>query len=105
MDTMTRSMSHDGVDPPLDDRRVKNREGRERRRTARPNLSEEMKTAAHARARGVCECSNQNCWHFRRCKAPGVTYLAKRHPATGAVTCMLFCRECARTAGGRGVRL
>jgi hypothetical protein len=104
METMTDSTSPDGVDPPLDGRRAKPREGRERRRTARPALSEEMKAAAHLRARGVCECSNQNCWHFRRCKAPGVAYLAQRS-ATGVVSCMLFCRECARTAGGRGDRL
>lgn len=92
------------VDPPVDDRRAKAREGPERRRKARPVLSDEMKAAARARARGICECSNPNCWHFHRCKAPGVAYLARRS-ATGAVSCVLFCRECARTSGGREDRL
>jgi len=104
MVTMTCSLPPDGVDPPLPDRREKTREGRELRRAARPILSDEMKAAAHARAKGVCECSNQNCWHFHRCKAPGVAYLARRS-ATGVLSCVLFCRECARTAGGRGERL
>jgi hypothetical protein len=80
------------------------RTGPERRRKTRLELSEEMKAAARARAMGICECSSENCWHFRRCKARGVTFVAKRS-ATSVVSCSLFCRECARTAGGREARL
>lgn len=101
---MSNSSPSDGVDPPVDDLRAKVREDRERRRAARPALRDEMKAAARSRSRGICECSNQNCWHFRQCKAPGVAYLAKRS-AAGVVSCVLFCRECARTAGGREERL
>lgn len=101
---MSNSSLPDGVDHPVEDRQAKAREGRERRRTARPVLSDEMKAAARSRARGTCECANQNCWHFHQCKAPGVTYLAKRS-AAGVVSCVLFCRECARTTGGREERL
>jgi hypothetical protein len=104
METMTDSMTPDGDDQPLDRRRAQPREGRERRRTARPVLTDEMKALAHSRSKGICECSNPNCWHFHRCKAPGVAYLAKRS-GTGVLSCALFCRECARTAGGRGERL
>src|ERR1039457_3460349 len=101
---MSNSSLPDGVDPAADDRRAKVREGHERRRKVRPVLSDEMKAAAHSRARGICECANQNCWHFHQCKAPGIAYLAKRS-ATGVVSCGLFCRECARTSGGREERL
>lgn len=94
----------EGVEGTADDRRAKAREGPERRRRPRPVLSDEMKTAARARARGTCECVSDNCWHFRRCKAPAVAFVAKRS-ATGVVSCVLFCRECARTAGGREERL
>jgi hypothetical protein len=104
MERMTDAISPDEIDPRTPDRREKSREGRERRRTARPILSEEMKATAHSRSKGICECANQNCWHFHRCKAPGVAYLARRS-AAGVLSCMLFCRECARTAGGRGERL
>ncbi len=90
----------DSVDRPADDGRAESREGPERRRKVRPVFSDEKKAAARARARGICECSNENCWHFRRCKAPGVAYVAKRS-ATGVLSCVLFCRECARTSGGR----
>ena len=102
--SMSNSSLPDGVDPPLDDRRAKAREGRERRRTARPVMSDEMKAAARSRARGTCECSNQNCWHFHKCKAPAVAYVAKRS-ATRVVSCEFLCRECARTSGGRVGRL
>lgn len=101
---MSNSSSPDGVDPAVEERRVRAREGRERRRAARSVLSDEMKSAARSRARGTCECSNQNCWHFHQCKAPGVAFLAKRS-ATGVVSCVLFCRDCARTSGGREGRL
>lgn len=94
----------EGADPHIEDRRAKPREGSERRRKERVALSEELKTAARLRARGICECSNQNCWHFRRCKAPGVAYMPKRS-TSGALMCDLFCRECARTWGGRADRL
>src|SRR5579863_7847596 len=81
-------------------------EGAERRRMRRPALTEAMKAAAFTRAKGICECTNQNCWHFRRCKAPGLTYLGKRS-ASGALSCSLYCRECARATGpdGSGERL
>jgi hypothetical protein len=102
--SMSNSSPPDDVDPPVEDRRAKARQGRERRRAARVVLSDEMKAAARSRARGTCECSNQNCWHFHQCKAPGVAYLAKRS-ATGVLSCVLFCRECARTSGGREERL
>jgi hypothetical protein len=67
-------------------------------------LSERMKAAARSRARGLCECSNRNCWHVRQCKSPGVAYI-DRFSATGVVWCVLFCRECARTWAGRVDRL
>lgn len=101
---MIKPATPDGVDPPDDHRRATARAGRERRRTLRSELSDEMKTAARSRSMGICECTNQNCWHFHRCKAPGVTYLAKRSDS-GVVSCQFFCRECARTAGGRRDRL
>ena len=88
------------VDPTVNDRRTTIREGCERRRRTRPALSDELKAAAHLRSRGVCECANQNCWHFHQCKAPSVAFLAKRTSA-GVLTCIMFCRECARTAAGR----
>lgn len=92
------------VDPSVNDRRAENREGRERRRKPRPELSDEMKATARLRSRGVCECSNQNCWHFHQCKAPAVAFMPRRSP-TGVLSCLLFCRECATTAGGREGRL
>jgi hypothetical protein len=84
----------------VSDRKGAAPEGRERRRRARPVLSDEMKDAARLRSRGVCECSNPNCWHFRNCKAPSVAFVAKRTPA-GVLSCIMLCRECARTAAGR----
>ena len=101
---MSDSPRRDGADPPVDDRRADTFERGERRRTARPALSDEAKAADSRALKGACECSNQNCWHFRRCKAPGVAYVAKRS-ASGALSCQLFCRECARTSGGRAERL
>src|SRR5580698_9454119 len=97
---MSESPPSEDVDAEVSDRRENTREGRERRRKVRPELSEAMKAAAHLRSRGVCECANQNCWHFHQCKAPSVAFLAKRTPA-GVLTCIMFCRECARTAAGR----
>lgn len=94
----------DGVGPTKDDRQKKGREGSERRRKPRHQLTDEMKTAARKRARGICECTSPNCWHFRQCKAPGVAFVAKRSSA-GVASCVLFCRECARTSGGREERL
>jgi hypothetical protein len=101
---VTSSLPPDGADPTEHDREAKTRQGPERRRTSRKVISDEMKAAARSRSRGTCECSNENCWHFRRCKAPGVAYLSKRS-ASGVAMCALFCRECARTAGGRQERL
>jgi len=101
---MRETSQHVGVEAPADDRREQVREGSERRRKARPALSDEMKAAARLRSRGICECSNQNCWHFRQCKAPAVAFVDKRSGA-GVLSCVLFCRECARTAGGRGQQL
>lgn len=98
------SSQPDGAEPASDDRRAKAREGPERRRKPRPELSDEMEAAARVRARGTCECSNENCWHFHRCKAPAVAYVGKRS-ATGVVSCVMYCRECARTAGGQEGRL
>lgn len=88
----------------MKERQAKEREGPERRRAARIVLSDELKAAARLRAKGVCECSNQNCWHFRQCEAPGVAYMARRSLG-GVVSCSLYCRECARTWGGRAGRL
>ena len=79
-------------------------EGPERRRKVRPELSEAMKAAARLRSRGVCECANPNCWHFHQCKAPAVAFVARRSPV-GVLSGVLFCRECARTAGGSEGRL
>jgi hypothetical protein len=91
----------DGVDASDKDRRTQARVGSERRRKARPELTDEMQTAARLRARGVCECTNQNCWHFRKCKAASVAFMAKR----SVLSCVLYCRECARTEGGREQQL
>jgi len=102
--TMMDPVTPSGLDAAVDDRRAKPREGPDRRRTARPELSERMKAAARSRAGGICECSNRNCWHFRRCNTPGVAYL-DRLSATGVVWCVLFCRECALTWVGRVNRL
>jgi hypothetical protein len=106
MGDMSNSPPPDGVDLPVDDRRVAHRRTRnsERRRVARSVISDELKAAARARSRGICECSNQNCWHFRKCKAPGVAYMTKRS-AKGVISCVVFCRDCARTSGGRAERL
>jgi hypothetical protein len=82
------------------DRRAQPREGSDRRRKARPVFSEEMKASARLRSRGGCECANQSCWHFHKCKARGVAYMA-RVTSVGVNSCALFCRDCARTAGGR----
>jgi hypothetical protein len=101
---MSDEVSSSDEDLPADDGQMTIHEGLERRRFQRPVLSPEMKAMASTRAKGICECSNQNCWHYHRCKSRGVAFLAKRS-MSGAVSCSLFCRECARTAGGRGDRL
>src|SRR5580692_5572464 len=101
---MSESPPSEEVDTAVSDRRENVREGPERRRKVRPELSEAMKAAARLRSRGVCECANPNCWHFHQCKAPAVAFVARRSPL-GVLSGVLFCRECARTAGGSEGRL